>query len=127
MGAIGFGVDLNGDLDLNDDVVHMLNTTTGVTTNLMRAIRRYAVTGDQALIGVDEAADKAIDLNGDSQANDVVEIYYDLTDTPLSLRGLGLVASTFTFFRTGPAEVVWLLTRVDRSEASRPESFRGFD
>jgi hypothetical protein len=95
-GAMGFGgTDLNSDFDVSDDVAYLLDTTTppGTMTSLGRAVNTIAIHGDDALLGVSEANDKGIDLNGDSVADDTVLRYVNLAGGANASRNLAIVSA----------------------------------
>jgi len=99
------GVDLNGDGDTDDLVAHVIDTSTNTVTNLGVAVTTLAVHGDDALIGVPEAGDLGIDLNGDGDTNDVVLRYCDLGARPISTVHFGLAANAATMIRAGSNDV----------------------
>jgi hypothetical protein len=68
-------------------------------TSLGRAVNTIAIHGDDALLGVSEANDKGIDLNGDSVADDTVLRYVNLAGGANASRNLAIVSGSFTFFR----------------------------
>lgn len=107
-GASGFqGTDLNSDGDKSDAVLHLLDTATapGVVTNLSLATATFRVSGADALVGVDEAAQGGGDLNGNSNPTDIVRFYIDLADAVPQPRGLGIVTTSDTLFRFSAQEV----------------------
>ncbi len=107
-GASGFqGTDLNLDGDKADTVLFLVdtNTTPGAATSFLLATSSYALTGVDAFVGVDEAAQGGGDLNGNAIATDVVQFYIDLGDPVPAPRGLGIIATSRTFFRLTPEEV----------------------
>ncbi len=107
-GASGFqGTDLNLDGDKGDTILFLVDTSAipGTTTNFALAIQSYALVGVDAFVGVDETAQGGADLNGNGVATDVVQFYIDLGDPTPAPRGLGLVATSRTFFRLTPDEV----------------------
>jgi len=94
------GVDLNGDGDASDDVLHVLDLATGELTNTGLANETLPFThiplppleggGERAYFGVYEAAQAGLDLNGDGDANDLVlHVFERATRTS---RNLGLAA-----------------------------------
>jgi hypothetical protein len=107
-GASGFqGTDLNLDGDKADTVLFLVDTNTspGTATSFALATSSYALSGVDALVGVDEAAQGGGDLNGNGLAADIVQFYVDLGDPAPAPRGLGIVATSRTFFRLTPDEV----------------------
>ncbi len=107
-GASGFqGTDLNLDGDKADAVLFLVDTSAipGTTTNFRLAGPGYSLSGVDAFVGVDEAAQGGGDLNGNGVATDVVQFYIDLGDPVPQPRGLGLIATSRTFFRLTPQEV----------------------
>jgi hypothetical protein len=107
-GASGFtGTDLNLDGDKGDTVLFLVHTvgSPGSATNFLLATASYTVSGVDAFVGVDENAQGAGDLNGNGVAGDIVQFYIDLGDIAPAPRGLGIVATSRTFFRLSPGEV----------------------
>ncbi len=84
-------VDLNGDGDAFDRVVHVYDTTTGITTNLGLSSFSPTVSGNLVAFSVDESYQNNIDLNGDGDAFDRVVHVYDAS-TGIT-RNLGLDGS----------------------------------
>jgi hypothetical protein len=72
--------DLNGDGDVQDEVLHLYDVGAGLLTNLELACRgRILLTGRRLLFGVGERAQGQGDLNGDGDdADDYVLHSYDL-------------------------------------------------
>jgi len=106
--ASGFqGTDLNLDGDKADTVLFLVDTNAarGRRTSFALATSSYALTGVDAFVGVDEAAQGGGDLNGNGIATDTVQFYIDLGDPVPAPRGLGIVATSRTFFRLTPDEV----------------------
>jgi hypothetical protein len=104
--GIGFtGADLNGDTDINDSVLHVIDTATGTTINLGVAIGSIALAGTDALVGVTEAAQGGTDLNGDTDTADTVLSYFDLADAVPAERRLAVVAWSLSMFRLSPTEL----------------------
>jgi hypothetical protein len=106
-GASGFqGTDLNNDGDKGDAVLFLLDTGTapGTVSNFGLATSAYQVSGVDAFVGVDEAA-QGTDFNGNGSATDTVQFYLDLGDAIPAPRGLGIVATSGTFFRFSAQEV----------------------
>lgn len=82
------GADLNGDGDTDDDVVHVYNATTGITTNLALASSgNLEVSGNLVAFVVRESAQGNTDLNGDGDTNDnfVVHVYHATTGITTNL------------------------------------------
>ncbi len=107
-GASGFGgTDLNLDGDKADAVLFLVDTATspGAVASLALAAAGYALSGIDALVGVDEAAQGGGDLNGNGSTADVVQFYIDLGDPVPAPRGLGIIATSGTFLRLSPQEV----------------------
>ncbi|MHC4931630.1 MAG: hypothetical protein ACYTGV_05495 [Planctomycetota bacterium] len=101
------GVDLNGDLDTIDRVAFLLDMETppGRMTNLGFAQSLLQLDGDDALVSVTEAGHFGIDMNGNGRTDDVVRVYFDVSDDPPTMRSLGLIATAARFFRFGPGDV----------------------
>jgi hypothetical protein len=107
-GASGFqGTDLNLDGDKADAVLFLVDTGTspGTVSSFSLAAPVYEILGVDAFVGVDESAQGGGDLNGNASATDVVQFYIDLGDPIPAPRGLGIVATSGTFFRLSPQEV----------------------
>jgi hypothetical protein len=105
--ASGFqGTDLNADGDKSDSVLFYVDTglVPGTATSFSLAVSSCALNGVDALVGVDEAAQGGTDLNGNGKATDIVQFYIDLGDPTPVPRGLGIVATSRTFFRLTPQE-----------------------
>ena len=72
------GQDLNGDGDALDDVLHVYDFTTGVVTNVgLDALGGFDVDSGRIAFGVRESAQGGMDLDGDSDASDIVVHLYD--------------------------------------------------
>jgi len=85
------GVDLNGDGDTNDRVIHVYDATTGITTNL--GLASFSVdTGDNFVAFPVFESDHG-DLNGDTDTTDIVMHVYDATTGVIN--NLGLAGSSF--------------------------------
>jgi hypothetical protein len=107
-GASGLGgTDLNLDGDTADTVLFLVDTPAppGATANFRLAVSSYTLSGVDAFVGVDEAAQGGGDLNGNGSPGDVVQFYIDLGDPVPLPRGLGIIALSRTFFRLTPEEV----------------------
>jgi hypothetical protein len=100
------GTDFNGDADTNDPVAFLVDVTAapGVALNLGQAIATVDLRGQDALIGRSEIAESR-DLNGDSDLDDVVVGYLDLSDATPSAVPLGTVIDAVTFVRFSKDEV----------------------
>ena len=105
-GAI-VGKDQNGDGDVNDNVAFMLDMPhpRGEMFNLNFAVTTLELSGTDALIGVPENGHFNGDLNGNGKVEDIVTFYFDFSDTPPSMRSLGLIASATSMFRLSSIEV----------------------
>jgi hypothetical protein len=101
------GVDHNGDTDTNDRVAFLLDMETppGRMTNLGFAQSLLQLEGDDALVSVTEAGHFGIDMNGNGRTDDVIRVYFDVSDDPPTMRSLGLIANSTSFFRFGPGDV----------------------
>jgi len=91
--------DLNGDFDRVDHVMHVYDASTGIVTNLGRALQRscpkvagqpnkgacFSADGDILAFAVNEKGQNRTDLNADTDRNDdVVEMYRLSTGTRVS-------------------------------------------
>jgi cysteine-rich repeat protein len=86
-------VDLNGDGDTDDYVVHVVDPVTGAITNLRLALGRESVAGGSLLaIAVNEAAQGATDLNGDGDTGDDVLHVFDAKSGTIT--NVGLASTT---------------------------------
>jgi hypothetical protein len=102
VGEFAQGSDLNGDGDLEDCVVHVYDSSTGVTRNLGLDCGSNASVFRNGLLAfsVDESRQGNTDLDGDGDAVDLVVHAYDaradaIFDTGLATRGYApLVAGT---------------------------------
>jgi len=105
-GAI-VGNDLNGDGDIDDAVAFMLDMpgSQGAMFNLSLAVRTVALNGNDALVGVPENGHFNGDLNGNGVVGDTLTFYFDFSDTPPTMRSLGIVANATSVFRLTPIEV----------------------
>lgn len=83
--------DLNGDGDAFDQVGHLFELGTGVTTNLGLAVNGMLPTKERVLLCVDEAFHGMGDLNGNGQASDY--LLYEHAPRTGETRGLGIGAS----------------------------------
>ncbi len=100
------GTDYNGDSDTNDPVAFLVDLVSapGVALNLAQAIATIELRGQDALLGRSEFAESR-DLNGDSDLDDVVVGYLDLSDPTPSGVALGTVINAVSFYRAAPDEV----------------------
>jgi hypothetical protein len=90
--------DLNGDFDDDDDVLFVHDVSSGLTTNLGRAVDHNAFLGPQVVLRVTENAQGA-DLNGDGDGLDsVLQLYDPGTGT---LVNLGLAVDPVRLPRAG--------------------------
>lgn len=91
----GAGVDLNGDLDTNDRVVHLWRNhrpVTNTTTNLGLAAEAVALSTDRIAALVSEAGEGVL-LNGDGDTDDLVVHVNDLaTATSANWTSLNIAA-----------------------------------
>jgi hypothetical protein len=72
------GVDLNGDGDMEDDVIRYYNVSSGITTNTTAVGYEPAIGGNIIAFLTDEfSVDE--DLNNDTDKDDIVIRYYDIT------------------------------------------------
>lgn len=95
-GFVGPGVDLNGDgsIDIDDTVLHVYDTTTGVVTNTGYSVSDFDLDGDRIAFSVDESSQGGTDFNGDGDALDQVVHVYDVSTgvtTNLGLAGSALI------------------------------------
>lgn len=95
-GFIGPGNDLNGDgsIDIDDTVLHVYDTTTGVVTNTGYSVSEFDLDGDKIAFSVDESSQGGTDFNGDGDALDQVVHVYDVSagvTTNLGLAGSALI------------------------------------
>jgi hypothetical protein len=73
------GIDLNGDGDASDDVLHHFDATAGTITNLGLAVGLTdQLTGRRFTFDVSEAAQGGVDLNADGDTNDRVLHFFDV-------------------------------------------------
>ena len=75
-GFSGVGVDLNGDGDTLDRVLHVLHPQTGRTRNLRLALHRYQLANDRVAFSVLESG-QGLDLNGDGDIADNILHVFD--------------------------------------------------
>jgi hypothetical protein len=96
------GGDLNGDLDVNDDVLHVFDRATGVTTNTQLAVTSRLFLGGGRVAHLEP---EGVDENGDGDALDLVLRVFDpATGADLSS---GLASDGFAPLE---ADGVWLLS-----------------
>ena len=82
-----FAQSLNGDLDIDDDVIHVLDTATGHIRNLGLAGGRPVVDGALVAFAVPEEDQGNTDLNGDGDKTDtVLHVYNARTGVTSNLR-----------------------------------------
>lgn len=107
------GADLNGDGDAGDEVLHVHDARTGVTTDLALALADPAMTSEAFELGghlltcaVAEVAQGVVDLNGDLDSSDVVLHVFNpvtgmLTSTSLAVSssGVGALSGSRAAFR----------------------------
>jgi hypothetical protein len=75
------GLDLNGDGDARDDVVHVFDAVRGATVNVgLAASFGVGPAGGRVAFAVDEAAQGGLDLNGDGDSNDGVLHLFNLAN-----------------------------------------------
>lgn len=73
----GQGVDLNGDGDTADDVIHFWNRTSGTAVNLGAALRRLTPPEERLIALTVCELDQSEDWNGDGDGYDEVLVLYD--------------------------------------------------
>ena len=100
--------DLNDDEDTNDEVVHVYDASTGITTNLKLAGRNLKVAGNLVVIPVEEKA-QGMDLNddGDRRFENVVHVYDASTGMVTNLKLAGFaseVAGNLVFIHVNERE-----------------------
>ena len=102
-----FGIDLNADGDTQDSVAYLLDTSVapGLMINLNFAVATTKLNQGDMFLGVFEPFQGGIDFNGNGIINDVVQFYFDIGDSPHTMRGLGVVTAAFTLDRTAAGEV----------------------
>ncbi len=112
--------DLNGDGDvimpnrLTDFVLHVFDTSTGVTTNVGFAIGNFEIDGNLVAFTVIESKQGATDLNGDNDAIDTVQHVLEL----LPLEGGATV---------GPGSTIGSSTIIDEGATVGSDSTIGAD
>lgn len=82
------GMDLNGDSDTSDFVLHIYDTQTGALTNTGLEANNIAVSGKYVAWTVFELAQGVTDLNGDSDASDFVLHVADMSTGTVTNFGL---------------------------------------
>lgn len=97
-------VDLNGDGDKLDQVLHVHDTRSGMTTNVGIAAFFSLAQGRSVTFSVFEGAQGGADLNGDGDARDSVVHVYDLATGLVQNTGL---ASGITYV-VGGSVVFWV-------------------
>ncbi|MDX2438468.1 MAG: hypothetical protein QNL88_15655 [Acidobacteriota bacterium] len=85
-----FAQSLNGDLDIDDDVIHVLDTATGHVRNLGLAGGRPVVDGALVAFAVPEEDQGRTDLNGDGDKTDTVLHVYNARTGVTSNLGLAV-------------------------------------
>ena len=88
-------IDLNGDGDQNDAVVHLFELASGVLRNTGYAGGVNAA-GGHILLLVQESAQGAADLNGDGDALDIVPHIYHFKDGSSTSLGTALASRPFS-------------------------------
>jgi len=96
------GIDYNLDGDISDQVAFRIDTTTApaTLTNLGRATLSTALLGTDAILGVSEAAQSNQDFNGDTDTDDIVPFYADLSRPTPGFASLGTSAHGQVMLRT---------------------------
>lgn len=74
------GLDLNGDGDASDNVLHVYDASTGTTINLGMDGSRYQLDGNLIATTVNESRQGNLDLNGDGDTFDQILHVYDASD-----------------------------------------------
>jgi hypothetical protein len=102
-----FAQNLNGDLDIDDEVIHVLDTATGQVRNLGLAGGRPVVDGALVAFAVPEGDQGNTDLNGDGDTTDTVLHVYDARTGITS--NLGLAVSEWDLLVGDPLvlAIVW--------------------
>lgn len=98
-------LDLNGDLDAGDNVMHVMDPATGVVANLgVAGSSGVAGSGSRVAWAVSELMHFATDFSGDGDLNDHVAVLYDAS-LPLSATNPGITGRTVSagsfFFAEG--------------------------
>jgi hypothetical protein len=93
------GINLNGDSDTTDSVLHVYDAATATLTNVGLAVSGTAVSGNLVAFRVQEAAQGSTNLNGDGDTTDLVVHVYD-TSTAITTN-LGLAIANFEFHVDG--------------------------
>ncbi len=116
------GADLNGDSDAADYVMHLYRISTGLTTNLAKALtgglivnRHFNIYGDLVAFPVREFSQGAV-LNGDGDMLDDIQHVHDASTGTTYDLGLAIQLGTKTLAGM-PQEVIFLV----------PESEQGAD
>ena len=92
-GAQG-GTNLNGDLDANDQVLHVYNAKTGVVTNVGLAADSIRMEKDRVAFRVGEEAQGDTDLNGNGDADSDERVIHVYDAKKGTTTNLGLVANS---------------------------------
>ena len=91
--------DLNDDGDADDEVVHVYDPSTGITTNLKLAVPGSVfdliVVGNSIILGVSESDQGNTDLNNDGDADDSVFHVYEVSTGITTNLKLALPGSVF--------------------------------
>jgi hypothetical protein len=75
---------LNGDSDVNDNVLHLYNIADGTTSNLGRAVTSFQLRDGVVAFAQPESAQGAADANGDGDAFDDVLHYFDAASSTMT-------------------------------------------
>jgi len=96
------GIDYNLDGDISDQVAFRIDTTSApaTLTNLGRATLSTALLGTDAILGVSESAQSNQDFNGDTDRDDIVPFYADLSRPTPGFASLGTSAHGQVMLRT---------------------------
>jgi hypothetical protein len=84
---------LNGDADVNDNVLHLYDASTATLTNLGRAVSSFQLADGIVAFAQSETAQGGIDQNGDGDSLDDVLEYYDSSNA--SFHNLGFAVEGF--------------------------------
>lgn len=75
---------LNGDSDVNDNVLHLYDIADGTTSNLGRAVTSFQLADGVVAFAQPESAQGAADANGDGDAFDDVLHYFDAASSTMT-------------------------------------------
>ncbi len=75
---------LNGDSDVNDNVLHLYHIALGTTSNLGRAVTTFQLEHGVVAFAQPESAQGAADANGDGDAFDDVLHYFDAASSTMT-------------------------------------------